>query len=423
MRIWSLYDVNYVLIFDIRHAAPDFLTLLDELCTCLMVYSISFMIFFWSNCEVFQDGKTITNGTAPLFLLFAYVLYESYEIFFKFANLSHGLFDSRVLRHFAFFWKQNPSFRDIFAADCLVSMTRVITDALYGSCWVVSGSFLVTNHDNTNFGGNGLSCTNQNFVLVTQCAQTLPMLLRLAQCVVQYKFCTEADQKRWIILNGCKYSLTIILVLFDAGRTPGDELSDAFYYLLKVLAVLYTFWWDIRKDWGLFDWSQVLYKRAPTLNRIRSGSIQEFSAINTPSTCSSSWLRQYLMFKDSWKYSCAIVFNFVFRSLWVLSLSGDSKGLVGPQLNFFLATMEIMRRFLWGMFKVENQHLQLIKQGALGFVAMRNRTEAELGSADRLVPNEENDPANMDSSTGISMVEAASENNKFLGESTGTQKL
>jgi hypothetical protein len=65
-----------------------------------------------------------------------------------------------------------------------------------------------------------------------------------------------------------------------------------------------------------------------------------------------------------WVYYAAVVANFFLRCLWTLSLIPESEGspfMANLQiyLSPFLAVAEIFRRTMWGMFRLENEHLKL----------------------------------------------------------------
>ncbi len=65
------------------------------------------------------------------------------------------------------------------------------------------------------------------------------------------------------------------------------------------------------------------------------------------------FLRTYLIYPSIWWYYLAIVADLVLRFMWVVVLMPG----VGPHLSLFLGTIEIVRRSMWGLFRVEREHL------------------------------------------------------------------
>ena len=59
-------------------------------------------------------------------------------------------------------------------------------------------------------------------------------------------------------------------------------------------------------------------------------------------------------------YILAVIEDLLFRSLWTLNFSVGEAGahfLQGDILGTVLAIMEVIRRFIWNFFRLENEHL------------------------------------------------------------------
>lgn len=83
-------------------------------------------------------------------------------------------------------------------------------------------------------------------------------------------------------------------------------------------------------DWGLFD------SRAPS----------EYK-----------FLREELVYPVKYYY-VAIVEDFILRFGWTLNLSLTEVGAIPPDLiTLVLAPCEIVRRFIWNFYRLENEHL------------------------------------------------------------------
>ena len=94
------------------------------------------------------------------------------------------------------------------------------------------------------------------------------------------------------------------------------------------------------------------------------------------------FLRENLMYPSLTVYYLAIVVDLVLRFLWVLSLLPPATlgGLLGHQLSFFLGSVEIIRRSMWGILRVENEHLRLLSQHAPGYLSNEVMQKARLAS-------------------------------------------
>lgn len=83
------------------------------------------------------------------------------------------------------------------------------------------------------------------------------------------------------------------------------------------------------------------------------------------------FLRPLLLYRQIWSYYLCIVLDLILRFLWVISLVPLQSTLlfVRPAaLSVFLGSMEIIRRSIWGHFRVEYESVKLILKGAPGFI-------------------------------------------------------
>jgi hypothetical protein len=84
------------------------------------------------------------------------------------------------------------------------------------------------------------------------------------------------------------------------------------------------------------------------------------------------FLREKLMLPSITFYYVCIVIDLILRFFWVLSLVPATTlgvlDLVGPQLSFFLGAVEIIRRSMWGIVRVEWEHIKLFNQQTPGFL-------------------------------------------------------
>ena len=382
--VWSKYEVSYISVLSLSNNKPNFTAILTHLLSLLFVYFIILLLFYRATTVGSVLYGSFLGYAAPLVLLGASILYQAYEYFFLYggSKCSRGVFSRKVIRNCLKAPFVAVNFRDVFAADILTSFTRISQDSLYMSCWVVSGAFLVP-HDspsneaistNTNFGSNYMQCTNSTMGTVASLSQVIPLLIRTFQCLRGFR-----DANFVLFPNSCnaiKYILSILVVVVNL---PGLNLAKAIFYPIVVVRTLYKWWWDVIMDWGLLSsWS---------LNR-------------------RIFLRPNLMYPKMWVYHICILVDLALRFVWVLSLLPleYSVAFLGNRLTFFLGSLEILRRSMWSIFRVEWEHVKLLNQNKPGYLPnrflrqneFRHKKEltstirdlSQIGDCETTIPNE-----------------------------------
>ncbi|CAG2055912.1 unnamed protein product [Timema podura] len=194
-------------------------------------------------------------------------------------------------------------------------------------------------------------CTDMMWVLrpVVTC---LPAWWRFAQCLRRYRDTKEAHPH---LANACKYATTFFVILFSTlhtlqARKYEFSSEDPYLYLWMVFSLIsscYAYAWDVLMDWGLFD------KKAGD----------------------NKYLREEIGY-----YYFAIVEDFILRFGWVLSMSLIEMGYIhGDLMVSFLTPLEVVRRFVWNFFRLENEHLNNCGK----FRAVRDISVAPMDSSDQ----------------------------------------
>ena len=100
--------------------------------------------------------------------------------------------------------------------------------------------------------------------------------------------------------------------------------------IASCLRALYTFVWDVNRDWGLWRTTQ-----------------------------KGRWLlREDIVYKRPWIYHFAIFLDLILRFSQILKISLGVYLHVSSDLLFTsLAVAEVFRRFVWNFFRVEFQHV------------------------------------------------------------------
>jgi hypothetical protein len=377
--MWDDHFVNYLAAFELVGFHPNVTILLNDLATIFVLYGLNFLIYFWANMPGNGIGDKRISIACPLLLLFAGIVYQSHRIYQnRQKKLVYGLLDWTVLNKMMRPGCVNADFRAVFCSDVFCSMTRLITDAARGACWVLSGSFL-TQQLIDNYGSDYMRCTSPVSIVFIGLLQAVPLWIRLLQCLRQ--------NNRMQFLNAGKYCCSISVVLYEVFKNPNETNLVIIYFghALKVLTVFVVWWWDVKMDFGLWDVPLAASSIrdtpfAATVNKCCSPFFPIQAAVPTVVSdieanqttidfTAKYWgLRDILMYGSPWIYYSAIVLDFIFRSLWVISLTATSSNLVGPQLNFLLCTLEITRRCGWGLLRVEKEHIKRHELKQVGFV-------------------------------------------------------
>lgn len=128
------------------------------------------------------------------------------------------------------------------------------------------------------------------------------------------------------MLNTIKYFMSVLVVYFSHIASGNSKYLDIWIFF-AVLSTLYSFVWDIKKDWNLGD------------TRYR-------------------FLREKLIFKkDQWYYA-AIVSDFGLRCMWVFTISGSVVNhfdIKREAFKFLIYLLEVIRRCIWNLLRMENE--------------------------------------------------------------------
>lgn len=109
-----------------------------------------------------------------------------------------------------------------------------------------------------------------------------------------------------------------------------NKVSMTVYIVVGLAAVSYMLFWDFYMDWGLFRADSKL-----------------------------PLLRKNMMYPPYYYY-CAMCFNFVFRLIWLMNfikMPFLSKVTEGELKAIFFSAVEILRRTIWALFRVEHENV------------------------------------------------------------------
>ncbi|MBA0685868.1 hypothetical protein Goari_013509, partial [Gossypium aridum] len=228
----------------------------------------------------------------------------------------------------------------------------------------------------------------------------IPYIWRLLQCLRQYKDTKEkptlfnGNTSRYLVLTiffinlhlvrmdmdiqtgkmynvlpkkyfpSLKYSTAVPVIFLSALKYHVSPDRWTYVYrrlwlFSSVVNSLYSFYWDITRDWDLSVFTRIF-------------------KFNKPSLCTN------LFYGRRWVYFWVIGSNLILRCTWTYKLSAHLRH---NYLTVFMVTaLEMLRRFQWIFFRVENEWNKITKSGfQIPMVDMPREEEKLLGSTNHNV--------------------------------------
>ncbi|EOX96112.1 EXS (ERD1/XPR1/SYG1) family protein isoform 2 [Theobroma cacao] len=345
--VFSQSSVNYAKIFDLdqNHLTHREIWKCSIWMTIIVPTSMTAYLYLYSHGEV----SLAASQPVILYVAVALVLVFPFDIFY----LSSRYFLLRTLWQIALPLQQPISFPDFFLADILTSMAKVFSDLERSVCRMVHRQVatIAWFEADSVCGSHSVGIP---LVLV------IPYIWRLMQCLRQYKDTKE----KATLFNALKYSTAVPVIFLSALKY--HVLPDSWTYIYRrlwlfssVVNSLYSFYWDVTRDWDLSVFTRIF-------------------KFNKPSYCSN------LLYGRQWVYFWVIGSNLILRCTWTYKLSAHLRH---NYLTVFMVTaLEMLRRFQWIFFRVENEWNKITKSGfQLPMTDIPREDEKLLGSTNHNV--------------------------------------
>ncbi|KAK9910616.1 hypothetical protein M0R45_034572 [Rubus argutus] len=223
---------------------------------------------------------------------------------------------------------QAITFPDFFLADILTSMSKVFSDLERSVCRMVRGQVatIAWLEADSVCGSHSIGIP---LVLV------FPYVCRLFQCLRQYKDTKE----KTALFNALKYSTAVPVIFLSALKyhvfpDRWTNFYQPLWLLSSVVNSLYSFYWDIARDWDLSGFTRIFKFSRPSLV-------------------------SYLLYGRKWVYFWVIGSNLILRCAWTYKFSAHLRH--NYMTVFVITALEILRRFQWIFFRVENELNKIIK--------------------------------------------------------------
>ncbi|KAI1821834.1 EXS-domain-containing protein [Xylaria intraflava] len=308
---WTAHKINYPFIFEF-----DPQNHLDwrQLACFPSFFLMLFGIFMWLNFTRYGSDQLWLYY--PIILIFISLLI----IFLPVPILWHRSRKWLAYSHFRLFFAglYPVEFRDFFLGDIYCSLTYSVANVelffcLYSQYWK-----------------NPPLC-NSNHSRLLGFFSTLPGIWRALQCIRRYR---DTGNVFPHLVNCGKYVMTILsYVTLSLYRIDNTHSNLALFITFSTINGIYTSVWDLFMDFSLLQ--------PDSRHRL---------------------LRDILGLKQRWPYYAIMVVDPILRFSWIFYAIFTHSVQHSTVNSFFVSFAEAVRRGLWTLFRVENEHCTNVAQ-------------------------------------------------------------
>ncbi|XP_047323547.1 SPX and EXS domain-containing protein 1-like [Impatiens glandulifera] len=313
--VFAQSNIGYAKIFDIdqTHLTHREIWKCATWMTIIVPTSMTAYLYFYSHGEV----NLAAFQPVFLYVVAAFLIIFPFDIFY----LSSRYFLLRTI------WRivlplQAITFADFFLADILTSMSKVFSDLERSVCRMVHRQVatIAWFEADSVCGSHSVAIP---IVLV------LPYIFRFFQCLRQY----SDTREKTTLLNALKYSTAVPVIFLSALKyhvfpDKWKSIYRPLWLLSGVLNSLYSFYWDVSRDWDLSCFTRIF-------------------KFNKSSPVS------HILYGRKWVFFWVIGSNLILRCTWTYKLSAHLRH--NYLTVFTISALEIYRRFQWVFFRVENE--------------------------------------------------------------------
>lgn len=296
--VCTKYKINFIFILELdRRSALSYVQIAEvaSILLILLAFALGFTTSRWT--EPHLDHRYMPS---ILFLTYLILLFLPFKIFY---------YKTRwwLIRHLGrlIFPVRRVAFADFFLADLMTSLTFFWASIYFGICYYMDGTL-----DDDKVVSVCAVKTSWVATLII----TWALVVRVIQCLRKYY---DDNYFHLHLKNTGKYALALITVYVSTfhaiSKTSG---SLALWIIMTLISSSCSFAWDIFIDWGIRRHECIFPK----------------------------YVLYIVSFLDA-----------ILRFSWILTLS-PSFIAGNPLLSFCLACLEICRRCMWTLFRVENEH-------------------------------------------------------------------
>lgn len=306
--IWTKYKVNYRFIFEFNpRSALDYRQYVFLPSLLLFLFSI----FMWFSFNDFWPDKLPARYWPWFFFGFGgVVLILPFDVFFHESRKWLIVTVWRLVLSGLY----PVEFRDFFIGDIFCSLTYTMGNISFFFC-------MYATHWSGALEGGDPKCGSSKSRLMGFFA-TLPPIWRFLQCLRRY-----FDSGDWFphLANMVKYFITVLYyMLLSVYRIDRTLQNRAAFIFFAIVNSVYSAFWDLFMDFSLFQDKYLL--------------------------------RNDLMY-PKWFYYFSMVFDVILRFQWIFYALFSRQIQQSAVTSFCIAVAEILRRFIWLLIRMENEHV------------------------------------------------------------------
>ncbi|KAK4129297.1 EXS-domain-containing protein [Parathielavia appendiculata] len=237
---------------------------------------------------------------------------------------------------------KDGKFGDILLADVLTSYAKILADLFVCLCM-----FLFDGREGSATARPDRACGG---AVLVPFIMALPSAIRLRQCLIEFLRVRRApymEATGWggqHLANAAKYSTAFPVLVLGAMLRSRKEGSPGLYRAWVAACLinsLYSFYWDVTKDWDLTLFS-----------------------VDRDSPDHPFGLRRTLLVHKPGVYYVVIVLDLVLRCTWMIKLSPQMDRISDFESSIFLIQfLEVFRRWVWIFFRVETEWIRNASTG------------------------------------------------------------
>ncbi|KAL5730402.1 hypothetical protein ACHQM5_003226 [Ranunculus cassubicifolius] len=312
--VFSRSTVSYTKVFDLdqNHLTHKEIWKSATWMTIVVPTSMTSYLYLYSHGEV----SLAAFQPVLLYAAVAFLLIFPFDIFY----LSSRYYLLRT------FWRiilplQAITFADFFVADILTSMSKVFSDLERSVCRMV-------HHQVATIAWFEADSVCGSHSIAIPLALVFPYMCRFFQCLRQYKDTRE----KTCLFNALKYSTAVPVIFLSALKYHvfPDKWTNVYrplWLLSSVVNSLYSFYWDVTRDWDLSSSRIFMFK--------------------SPSFISN------ILHQQQFVYYWVLASNLILRCTWTYKLSAHLRH--NYITVFTITILEMLRRWQWIFFRVDNE--------------------------------------------------------------------
>jgi hypothetical protein len=367
MYVWKSAGIDYIRLLDLHHTEIGQIKspvpmVLHSFANVALVFFVVFIVFNKAMRSAWKGYINIAVVHAIPVLLTLFLLWR---MIYPFETRKHWLY--LLWKVLAAPWYQ-VDFCAGYVGDLFTSLVRVFVPFAFSMIYVaISLAAWVTNHMEWAVSSSDTWWSeNTYFTLgLTPVLTLLPLWIRLVQCL---RRSVETGQRWPHMANALKYTSAMAVI---AHGTFQPQLRHHPVWILSFVgATLFQFGWDVFQDWGMLEvsWISSSIGFKEDIERKRVNSNNNFWSIFFDLRIK---LRNKRLLGPAWVYISIMAANLALRFAWTLTLLPiDPNALndlslyatimhhIGP----LIAAAEIVRRMVWGFFRLEWEQVSLIQK-------------------------------------------------------------